>query len=213
MTIREIYKQARDFGMKPYPITKANLPTFQGYVTREEMWRGCIQSKTKPQLHRVAREMGFQYGVKHSTKAELQSWVLQGRVKGNKQGWEAERRDVKNARKRTARAVKKQRTRGVAASKMAAAKASKLASLRKAEEAKFKKHLTDILAPTGTLDSRKNGQHRVFQIYEIPNSFPVRVGILHVPIKEAREIVSGGGEPPHLDVSDINNSWSSTVCR
>ena len=75
--------------------------------------------------------------------------------------------------------------------------------MKKAEEAIFQTHLKDILTPNGILDSHKNGYHRIFQIYEIPNSFPERVGILNIPIEEARLAVSVGGDLPHIDVADI----------
>ena len=57
--------------------------------------------------------------------------------------------------------------------------------------------------PTGTLNSNKNGFHRIFQIYEIPNAFPERVGILGITMDHARLIASVGGDLPHLDIYDI----------
>ena len=67
--IRKIYKQARDFGMSPMKITKDNLPIFQTFVSQESAWRQGVLSKTKPQLHAIAKSLGYAYAIKYKNKS------------------------------------------------------------------------------------------------------------------------------------------------
>ena len=100
--IRKVYKQARDFGMTPMKVTKANLGRFQSFVDQQSSWKQVILSKTKPQLHATAKSLGYEYAIKYKNKSVLQKWVLDNRVASNRNELQQGQREKKNTQKRNA---------------------------------------------------------------------------------------------------------------
>ena len=214
--ITQLYKRARELGYPTVKPKNSDREIFTGFIAFEEDRRKKIQKRSTA---RLMSHIQSEYNVPKARAQGMQRNQIIGYINEQHKTAYAEKNLERLA------AIKKEKKRARLAAHPTAKQRylaahpefvkltvedkrlirNERARYRRAEvkyekarEISFQKHLKDILLPVRTIDSNKNGYHRIFQVYEIPNEFPERTGVKGITLEHARIIASVGGDLPHL---------------
>ena len=211
MQITKLYKRARELGFPTAKPKNSDREVFTSFISFEEDRRKKIQKRSTA---RLMSHIQSEFNIPKERATKMQRNQIIGYInEKQKKAYEQQKRErvakIRREKKQAQLAARPQIVKLTAEQKRI--RRNERARERRAEvryeskrEIDFQKHLKDILLPVRALESNKNGYHRIFQVYKIPNDFPERTGVVGISVEHARLFNSVGGDLPHLlDASEV----------